>query len=72
MNAAPEKNISDAPFMQKFFRRRVHFFFPDPQLVIIDALYLETLSEKEYKSGYAEMLKHGIIQDKDYFEELSQ
>ena len=43
-----------------------------PQLVIIDTHYLNTLPENEYKSGYAEMLKHGIIQDKDYFEELSQ
>ena len=43
-----------------------------PQLVIIDARFLDTLPENEYKSGYAEMLKHGIIQDKDYFEELSQ
>ncbi|OUW73451.1 MAG: 3-dehydroquinate synthase [Pelagibacteraceae bacterium TMED216] len=43
-----------------------------PKLVIIDTFYLETLPENEYKSGYAEMLKHGIIQDKDYFEELSQ
>lgn len=42
-----------------------------PQLVIIDVIYLDTLPENEYKSGYAEMLKHGIIKDKDYFEELS-
>ena len=34
-----------------------------PQLVIIDVLYLDTLPENEYKSGYAEMLKHGIIKD---------
>ncbi len=43
-----------------------------PKMVIIDVEYLNTLPDNEYKSGYAEMLKHGIIQDKDYFHELSE
>ncbi len=43
-----------------------------PKMVIIDSQYLNSLPENEYKSGYAEMLKHGIIRDKDYFEELSE
>lgn len=43
-----------------------------PRMVIIDPQYLKTLPENEYKSGYAEMLKHGIIRDKEYFEQLSQ
>ena len=41
-------------------------------MVIIDINYLSTLPENEYRSGYAEMLKHGIILDKNYFESLSQ
>ena len=45
--------------------------FMNPRIVIIDPRYLETLPENEYKSGYAEMLKHGIIRDQDYFEKLS-
>ena len=43
-----------------------------PQMVIIDSQYLNTLPENEYKSGYAEMLKHGIIRDNAYFEQLSE
>ena len=43
-----------------------------PRMVIIDTNYLSTLPENEYRSGYAEMLKHGIIRDKNYFEQLSQ
>ena len=43
-----------------------------PRMVIIDPHFLNTLPENEYRSGYAEMLKHGIIRDKDYFEQLSQ
>ena len=43
-----------------------------PKLVLIDTQYLNTLPAEEYRSGYAEMLKHGIIQDPDYFSELSE
>ena len=43
-----------------------------PRMVIIDTNYLSTLPENEYRSGYAEMLKHGIIRDKNYFENLSK
>jgi len=42
-----------------------------PKMVIIDTQYLDTLPDNECKSGYAEMLKHGIIRDPAYFDELS-
>ena len=35
--------------------------FADPKLVMIDEQYLETLSEREVKSGYAEIFKHSLI-----------
>lgn len=44
--------------------------FSTPQMVVIDATYLETLDPRELKSGYAEMLKHGLIYDKSYFNHL--
>ena len=43
----------------------------DPILVIIESDFLKTLSHKEYRSGYSEMLKHGLISDKDYWNTLS-
>ena len=43
----------------------------NPQGVIIDTHFLDTLPANEYRSGYAEMLKHGLIQDKDYWEILA-
>lgn len=46
-----------------------------PQLLLIDTNFLETLSQREMRSGLAEMLKHGLIYDKNYWEqflELSQ
>ncbi len=38
-----------------------------PKMVLIDSNYLETLSQKELLSGFAEMLKHGLIYDKNYW-----
>jgi 3-dehydroquinate synthase len=37
--------------------------FNHPQKVIIDVKFLETLKEKELKSGYGEIFKYGIIKD---------
>lgn len=41
-----------------------------PKMVLIDTQYLETLSKDEMRSGLAEMLKHGLIYDKDYWEQF--
>ena len=40
-------------------------------MVIIDTSYLDTLPQNQLKSGLAEMLKHGLIRDKVYFDKLS-
>ena len=42
-----------------------------PQAVIIDTVFLNTLPANEYRSGYSEMLKHGLIQDADYWKKLA-
>ena len=39
-----------------------------PQLVLIDTEYLATLPQNQMRSGLAEMLKHGLIQDAQYWE----
>jgi len=46
-------------------------FFQDPEAVLIDSTFLETLSERELRSGFAEVLKHGLIADGDYFAQTS-
>jgi 3-dehydroquinate synthase len=43
----------------------------EPEFVVIDSNFLSTLPENEFRSGYAEMLKHGLIADADYFEKLA-
>ncbi|MBP9793960.1 MAG: 3-dehydroquinate synthase [Flavobacterium sp.] len=42
----------------------------NPEMVLIDVEYLETLSQRELKSGLAEMLKHGLIADAAHWNQL--
>jgi len=41
-----------------------------PNLVIIDTSYLDTLSQREMRSGLAEILKHGLIFDTKYWKQF--
>ena len=43
-----------------------------PQMVLVDPHYLKTLEQRQLQSGFAEMLKHGLIQNADYWESLKQ
>jgi len=44
--------------------------FRNPQRVFLDGAFFKTLTEAELRSGYAEIIKHCLIRDKDKFEEL--
>lgn len=44
--------------------------FNEPETVIIAPEFIKTLPKAELRSGYAEILKHGLIRDKAYFEKL--
>lgn len=44
--------------------------FALPKLIHIYPPFLNTLDQRELLSGYAEMLKHGLIADEVYFEQL--
>lgn len=46
--------------------------FHQPVKVLIDTNFLSTLPEREIKSGMVEMIKHGIIEDQDYFDWLEE
>ncbi len=41
-----------------------------PKMVLIDTNYLETLPQNEMRSGLSEILKHGLIFDKKYWEQF--
>jgi 3-dehydroquinate synthase len=45
--------------------------FHQPQLVISDTATLQTLPDRELSAGLAEVLKHGLLGDQDYFERTS-
>ncbi|MCK0179201.1 3-dehydroquinate synthase [Flavobacteriaceae bacterium S0862] len=40
-------------------------------MVLVDTEFLETLPQNEMRSGLAEMLKHGLIQDEAYWHKMS-
>ena len=44
--------------------------FYQPRLVLADPKVLATLEEREFKAGLAEVIKHGFIRDRDYFDFL--
>lgn len=46
--------------------------FAEPALVVADPMWLETLSHNEMRSGFAEMIKHGLIHSTSYFTRCTQ
>jgi 3-dehydroquinate synthase len=46
--------------------------FHQPRLVVVDPTTAQTLPDREYRSGLAEMVKHGIVLEAAYFEDLEQ
>ncbi|MGB6268911.1 MAG: 3-dehydroquinate synthase [Olleya sp.] len=43
-----------------------------PNMVLVDTNYLTTLSNREMRSGLAEMLKHGLIHNELYYNKLTE
>lgn len=39
--------------------------FADPDIVVIDPIFLDTLEEKQWQSGFAEVMKYGLILDRE-------
>jgi 3-dehydroquinate synthase len=46
--------------------------FANPKAVFISSQFLNTLNREQWVSGFAEMLKHGLIQDAAYFHRLKE
>ena len=46
--------------------------FHQPKLVLVDPELLDTLPSREYKEGYAEVIKHAAIRDSAMFDDLEQ
>lgn len=46
--------------------------FCNPKAVLIDSIFLKTLSERELRSGFAEIIKHGLIADEFLWGEIGK
>lgn len=46
--------------------------FANPKAIFIDTIFLQTLPFEEKKSALAEMLKHGLIADKEHWQKIAQ
>lgn len=55
----------------KQYKNMVGAFY-QPKLVYMNLSVLQTLSKRQFSSGIAEILKHGLIKDRTYFEWMVQ
>ena len=46
--------------------------FQNPQAVFVDPIFLETLSAREIRSGFAEIIKHSLIADAQLWQRINQ
>lgn len=53
------------------FLKNIIGTFAPPEAIFVYADFLKTLPEKELRSGFAEMLKHGLIADRVHWKDLS-
>ena len=46
--------------------------FHQPRLVIVDPAVVQTLPDRDFRSGLAEIVKHGIVLDAKYFDDVER
>ena len=46
--------------------------FHQPRLVVVDTATIDTLPAREFRSGLAEVVKHGIVLEAEYFDDVER
>jgi 3-dehydroquinate synthase len=70
--AMVDSSIGGKTAINSRFGKNLIGAFYQPQLVICDLNFLSTLPERELRSGYAEIVKYGLIYDEDFFQFLEK
>ena len=62
-----DKEGGRAKGMSQFLDDKSYRAFHQPILVLADTALLDTLPEREFRAGYAELVKYGLLGDADFF-----
>jgi len=62
-----DSSIGGKTGVNNFLGKNMIGTFCQPNVVIVDIIFLRSLSKKEKMCGYAEILKHSLIRDKKFF-----
>jgi shikimate kinase/3-dehydroquinate synthase len=68
--AQVDSSVGGKTAINSSFGKNLIGAFHQPSLVLADSKTLDTLSEREFRAGYAEVVKYGLIDDRDFFEWL--
>jgi len=70
--AAVDSSVGGKTAINSKFGKNLIGSFYQPKLVLCDLDFLETLPERDFISGYAEVVKYGLIMDEHFFDYLDQ
>lgn len=65
--AAVDSSVGGKTAINSKFGKNLIGSFYQPKLVFCDLNFLETLPKRDFISGYAEVVKYGLIKDKNFF-----
>ena len=70
--AAVDSSVGGKTAINSKFGKNLIGTFYQPKLVLCDLDFLQTLPNRDFLSGYAEVLKYGLINDLDFFNFLQE